>query len=286
MTSSRDFFIDGPIGGLAVRAKGLEEAPAEVIVMVQGSNLTGQAMFDFSFPGGEDYSLMDAMVARGFGVITFSLRGYGQSTAPADGFSVTTEAAMADLGAVMDWTIAQGWRRPHLLGFSWGGRVAGRYAESWADKIDRLILYDPARGGGNLVLPAPTDPWWTNTREHYSEKLEPQFTDVALRNALGDYVVGSEPRSPNGIRLENATYVTPIDPTRITRPTLLIYGIEAAKANYMQGGTERGVFFEQLATDDKAFVLLPGGGDFAHFQEARFRLWNAFAAFLNAAKVS
>jgi pimeloyl-ACP methyl ester carboxylesterase len=248
--------------------------------MVQGSNLTGQAMFDFSFPGGEAYSLMDAMVARGFGAVTFSLRGYGRSAAPEDGFSVTTEAAMEDLAAVMDWTIAQGWTRPHLLGFSWGGRIAGRYAEDAAERIDRLILYDPARGGGNLVLPAPTEPWWTNTREHYSEKLEPEFTDAALRSALGDYVANHEFRSPNGIRLENATYVTPIDPTRVTRPTLLIYGIEAAKANYMQGGMERTAFFEALATDDKAFVLLPGGGDFAHYQQARFRLWKAMAEFL------
>ena len=280
MTDTQNLFVRGKVGQLAVRAKGLQAKPAQVVVMVQGSNLTGQTMFDFSAPGADDYSVMDAVVARGFGAVTFSLRGYGQSEAPEDGFSVTTEAAMEDLEAVMDWVVAQGYERPHLLGFSWGGRVAGRWAEANAGRIDRRVLYDPARGGGNLVLPAPTDPWWTNKAEHYAEKMDPRFTDPALGKALGDLVDQKESRSPNGIRLENATPFAAVDPSRITRPTLLIYGVEAAKANYMRGGIERAAFFEQLATDDKAFVILPGGDDFIHYQHGRFRFWKALGDFL------
>jgi len=282
MQHVQDILIDGPVGRLSVRAKGLDTHPEQVVVMVQGSNLTGQTMFDFSFPGGEDYSLMDALVREGFGAITFAIRGYGASDPPDDGFSVTTETAMEDLGAVMKWTAAQGWSRPHLLGFSWGGRIAGRYVESRADRIDRLVLYDPARGGGGLVLPAPTDPWWTNTREHYAEKLEPEFTDAALRAAIGDRVAATEFRSPNGIRLENASPVVAIDPDKIRSPTLLIYGVEAAKAVYMKGGLERADFFERLATDDKSFVILPGGGDFLHFQQGRHRLAREIGHFLRA----
>jgi len=280
MKDVQDLFIDGPAGRIAVRTKGLAAKPKQVVVMVQGSNLTGQTMFDFSFEGGADYSLMDAMVARGFGAITFSIRGYGASTPPEDGFSVTTETAMEDLEAVLNWSGAIGYPKPHVFAFSWGGRIAGRYAEDHSASIDRLVLYDPARGGGSLVLPAPTDPWWTNTREHYAEKLEPEFTEAALRAAIGDQVALHEFRSPNGIRLENARYVTPIEPARITNPTLLIYGVEAAKAPYMHSGIERADFFEKLATDDKAFVIIPGGGDFVHYQAGRARLWKAVADFL------
>jgi alpha-beta hydrolase superfamily lysophospholipase len=284
MTTPQDIVIAGPVGRLAVRAKGLAAKPGPVVVLVQGSNLTGQSMFDFAFPGGEDYSLMDALVAAGFGAVTFAIRGYGASDAPADPFTVTTEAAMEDLDAVISWLAAEGWPRPHILAFSWGGRIAGRWAENNAHRIDRLVLYDPARGGGHVVLPAPAPDqgWWTNTYEHYSEKLEPEFTDVALRQALGDHVRAHESRSPNGVRLENARPVTPIDPTQVTNPTLMIYGVQAAKANYMQGGMERAAFFEALATDDKAFVIVPGGGDFAHFQQARFRLVRAIVDFLRA----
>lgn len=276
---TQNLMVPGPIGRLAVRAKGLGARPRQVVVMVQGSNLTGQAIFDLSFPGGADYSLMDAIVALGFGAITFSIRGYGSSEPPEDGFSVTTEAAMEDLGAVLDWAATQGYDRPHLLGFSWGGRIAGRYVETHAERIDRLVLLDPARGG-NLVLPVPTEPWWTNTYEHYNEKLEPEFTEPAVRHAIGELVASTEARSPNGIRLENARPFPSLNPKAVTRPTLMVYGVEAAKANYMQGGIPRGQFFEELATDDKAFVIIPGGGDFAHLQKSRFRLYKAIGDFL------
>ncbi len=283
MTDVRNFTIDGPVGDLALRAKGLAEKPSQIVIMVQGSNLTGQSIFDFSFPGGERYSLMDEIVALGYGAVTFSLRGYGASTPPADPMTVTTEAAMEDLAAVFDWAAAEGYARPHLLAFSWGGRIAGRFAEGSGHRIGRLVLYDVARGGGDLVLPAPTEPWFVNTPEFYLEKFEPAFTEPALREALARHVLLHDARSPNGIRLENASYTTPVDPDKITTPTLMIYGVAGAQANYMKGGMERGEFFERLATDDKAFVILPGGGDFAHFQGARFRLFRAIGEFLHSA---
>jgi pimeloyl-ACP methyl ester carboxylesterase len=280
---TEDLLIEGRAGVLSVRIKGHDGMRRKAIVLVQGSNLTGQAIFDFSYAGGSGYSLMEALAQAGFVAITFAIRGYGQSAPPPDPFSVTTEAAMEDLTTVISWAAARGFARPHLLGFSWGGRIAGRYAEDHAAAIDRLVLYDPARGGGGLVLPAPTEPWWRNDARSYAEKLEPEFTDPALTAALGAYVDEHESRSPNGIRRENASPVTAVDPTRITSPTLLVYGAQAAKAAYMLGGIERADFFEQLATDDKSFVIVPRGGDFAHFQDARYRLHRVIIDFLGTA---
>lgn len=279
-----DTFIPGKVGQLAVRVKKGASGSAPAVVLVQGSNLTGQAIFDFTVPGGENYSLMDALVSRGFTAITFAIRGYGKSDPPADPFTVTTDAAIEDLNSIVDWAITQGYGRPHVLAFSWGGRIAGRYAEKNGDKIDRLVLLDPARGGGAVVLPAPRpdEGWWTNSYQHYSERLEPEFTDPALRNAIGEYVVNREPRSPNGIRRENASPTIPVDPTQIKSPTLLIYGVHAGKALYMQGGMDRATFFEKLATDDKSFVILPGGGDFLHLQAGRHRLHETIARFLSS----
>ena len=77
-------------------------------MLVQGSNLSGPGMFDFSHPGAEDYSIMDALVAAGFPAVTFAIRGYGKSELNADPFTVTTEAAVEDLDAVMARTPAQG----------------------------------------------------------------------------------------------------------------------------------------------------------------------------------
>ena len=279
----RDLFIDGPAGKLAVRVRRPAGEARGAVVMVQGSNLSGPGMFDFQPTPGDGYSMMEAMAEAGFTAVTFAIRGYGRSELKADPFSVTTEAAMEDLDAVMAWTVSEGLSaRPHLFGFSWGGRIAGRWAEDNAPRLDRLVLYDPARGGGNLVLPAPgpDEGWWTNAPTSYSEKMAPRFSDPAFASALAAYVAEHEPRSPNGIRRENALYVIPIQPARITRPTLLIYGAEAAKANYMKGGVERADFFDQLAADDKAFVILPGGDDFLHWQTGRRLLHRRVVEFL------
>ena len=68
MGQAEDIFIPGRAGRLSVRVKGAEARPDRFIVMVHGSNLTGQTMFDFDYPGSETYSVMDALVARGWGL--------------------------------------------------------------------------------------------------------------------------------------------------------------------------------------------------------------------------
>lgn len=282
--TSQDFFIPGKAGRLAVRTRALEPRAAHVAVLVQGANLTGQAGYDFRVPGRSDYSLMDLLAARGIGTITFSIRGYGQSDAPADPLGIDTDAAIEDLATVMDWARAQGIERPHLAGWSWGGRITARYVERHPDRIDRLALLDPALGGTNLIPPDPTEAeaWWSGDWKFWYERLEVEYTEEEARRALADFVVANEPRSPNGIRRENARGSIAAKAAAITRPTLMIYGHAAARQNYMQGGTPRLKFFEDLATQDKAFVLVPGGGDYCHLQKPRVRFANAVADFLLA----
>lgn len=274
-----DFLIDGPVGKLDVRAKGLKPG-AKVVLLVQGANLSGQLGYDFSFPGGEGYSLMDALVAAGFGAVTFALRGYRRSDPPADPMSVQTEQAIEDLTAVMSWLEGQGYQNPHLAGWSWGGRIAGRFVERFPGRVDRLVLLDPALGGGNKVLPAPTNPWWENTHEYFFERLEVEFTELAARKALAEQVSATEPRSPNGIRMENAIGSVPPDVTKLNCPVLMVYGDAAGKQNYMQGGIRREAFFEAIPSGDKQLVIVPGGGDYAHMQNPRFRVQQAMIAFL------
>jgi pimeloyl-ACP methyl ester carboxylesterase len=278
MTSS-DFFVPGTSGQLAVRSKGLDLNPANAVVLVQGANLTGQAGFDFRFPGGEDYSLMDALVARGLGAITFAVRGYGESDTPADPLTVDTNAAIEDLADVMDWLATAGYPQPHVLGWSWGGRIAARYGEQNHDRVARMVLLDPALGGGNLIPFEPEEPWWSGGWNYFFER-EAEFGAEPMRRALADFVVEHEPQSPNGIRRENARGSIPADPAALHCPTLMIYGSEAGKAAYMHGGIQRADYFETLPTGDKALVIIPGGGDYAHLQAPRHKLHSAIADFL------
>jgi pimeloyl-ACP methyl ester carboxylesterase len=282
MAQPVDFMIKGACGKLAVRTKGLESRPSHVVVLVQGANLSGQAGFDFGFPGGSDYSMMDMFVSRGIGAVTFAVRGYAQSTPPASLFSVDTDAAIEDLGSVMQWMHTCGYPRPHLAGWSWGGRITARYTEAHGHTVARLALLDPALGGGDRIPPDPSDEWWSGGWDYFHDRLEAEFTDEAARCALADFVVAHEPRSPNGIRLENARGSVAPRASQITRPTLMIYGSAAGQQNYMQGGIARSTFFEQLGTDDKVLSIIPACGDYAHFQKPRRRFADAVADFLLA----
>jgi pimeloyl-ACP methyl ester carboxylesterase len=282
MDTRSDLFIAGVTGRLSIRTKGLERRPPNVVVLVQGANLSGQAGFDFAFPGGENYSMMDMFVARGLGAVTFSVRGYAASDVPADPMSIDTDAAIEDLSSVLSWLLEQGYRRPHLAGWSWGGRITARYAERSPQTLDRLALLDPALGGGNRILPEPTEAWWSGGWQYFHDRLEEEFTAPEARRALADFVVKHEPRSPNGIRMENARGSVAPNAAQIERPTLMIYGSEAGKQNYMQGGISRGEFFEQLATRDKVLAIVPDCGDYAHFQKPRRRFADAVADFLLA----
>lgn len=281
MPENTNFFITGRVGKLAARKKGLQTKLANVVVLVQGANLTGQAGFDFSFPGGEDYSLMDALAARGIGTVTFAVRGYGQSDVPEDPLTVDTDAAIEDLASVMDWLTEQGYSRPHLLGWSWGGRIAARYGEQHPERVNRMVLLDPALGGGNLIPFEPEQPWWSGGWNYFFER-EAEYGDEEMRRQLADYVVAHEPRSPNGIRRENARGSVPANPEALLCPTLMIYGSGAGKAAYMHGGIQRAEYFEKLPTGDKALVVIPDGGDYAHLQKPRRKLYSAIADFLLA----
>jgi len=280
MIDNADVMIPGPDGQLSVRTRSLEQSHSNVVVLVQGANVSGQAGFDFTFDGGEDYSFMDGLAARGVGSVTFSIRGYEKSELTQSPLSVQTDQAIEDLGAVVDWLDKEGIKTPHVLGWSWGGRIAGRYAETNADRIDRVVLLDPALGGGQLVLPPPEEDWWDNTYDYFFKRLEDEFTELAARKAFAEIVSTIEPKSPNGIRQENAEGSISVKPESISQPTMLIYGDAAGAANYMHGSQRRSDFFESLGTQDKSLVVIPGGGDYAHIQNPRRRFHKAISDFL------
>ena len=282
MTAPKDFTIAGPAGRLAVRTKGMQQHREQIVVLVQGANISGQAGFDFQVPGRDEYSVMDYLVTRGFGTLTFSIRGYANSEIPPDPLAIDTDAAIEDLTAIVHWLNAEGYASVHLAGWSWGGRIVARYTEQQPGKIRRLALLDPALGGSNPIPPDPQDPWWSGGWDYFHDRLEPEFSEPEAARALADYVVKHEPRSPNGIRRENARGSIAANAGAITRPTLMIYGSAAAKQDYMQGGITRERFFTQLATDDKSLVIVPGCGDYAHLQKPRRRFMAAVADFLLA----
>lgn len=267
-----DILVPGRAGRLAARLKRPSGTPRDTLILVQGANISGQLGYDLQVPGHQGYSLMDALVAEGYAAITFSLRGYYLSELNHDPHQVQTEQAIEDLASIVDWLASEGVERPHLLGWSWGGRIAARFTERAGDRIDRLVLLDPALGGGQLIPFPGKEPYWQNSYDYFYNRLEPEFTHEDVRISVAQQASQKELNAPNGIRVENEKGSIPVDPAAITRPTLLLYGAAAGGAAYMHGAAPRGDFLEAIANDDKALAIVPGGGDYAHIQNPRARI--------------
>ncbi len=280
MFTANNMMIDGKSGKLSVRTKGFEMAPKQAVLLVQGANLSGQIGYDLTFDGRTDYSLMEMLASHGYGAVTFAIRGYQQSELTGHPHSVQTEQAMEDTETVLDWLTGQGFHRPHILGWSWGGRIVARLLETQGARIDRAILMDPALGGGNKIPFLEKTDWWLNSAAYFRDRLELAFMAADAHEQVAIQAETDEPRAPNGIRIENENGSIPADPALIPNPVLMLYGFAAGQQNYMQGGSGRAAFFEQLPTHDKQLVIVPDGGDYGHLQNARHRMFRAITDFL------
>jgi pimeloyl-ACP methyl ester carboxylesterase len=77
-------------------------------------------------------------LAADYHIIAPDLRGHGDSSKPTTGYS--SEAIIADLEALMD---DLGWQDAHILGHSWGGKLAAIWATKSPQRFRSLILVDP-----------------------------------------------------------------------------------------------------------------------------------------------
>jgi pimeloyl-ACP methyl ester carboxylesterase len=283
--TAEDLFIPGKAGRLAVRVK-RSASPRRHVVLVQGANMSGQMGYDLQVEGFPDYSVMDALVARGYAAVTFSIRGYYLSELAGDPHDVQTDAAIEDLASVLDWLADEGVARPHLLGWSWGGRIAARLVAAAPDRIDRLILFDPALGGGQRVPFPGREKWWRNSYEYFYDRLGDEYTEEPVRVAVAKQVSTRELNAPNGIRVENERGSVPADPAALVRPTLMLYGEAAGTNAYMHGAAARAGFFEAIPNQDKALAIVPDGCDYIHLQRPRRRVHRIVADFLDLGEIA
>lgn len=180
----------------------------------------------------------------------------------------------------LDWLATKGCPQPHILGWSWGGRIVGRLLETAGERIDRAILMDPALGGGDRIPFPQKDDWWLNTAAYFRNRLELEFMEPQAHEQLAIQAERDELKAPNGIRIENEIGSIPPVPENIPHPTLMLYGFAAGQQDYMQGGISRADFFEKLPTHDKQLVIVPGGGNYGSLQNSRHRMAKVIADFL------
>jgi proline iminopeptidase len=126
-TEVQELEVEGADTTLAVRVAGSVRSGQVLIALHGGPGMSSAYLRDLEQLAGPDLA-----------VVTYDQRGAGRSTSPPDNpASYTFEKYVQDLEAVR----AQiGVERVHLLGHSWGGLLAMRYAVAYPEQVRSIVL--------------------------------------------------------------------------------------------------------------------------------------------------
>jgi len=107
-------------------------------VRIAGNPAAGNVLIAINGGPGQSSHYMvglEQLAGAEFAVVTYDQRGTGRSTTPSDGYTLLDY--VADLEAIRK---AVGAEKIHLMGHSWGGVVAMRYATVHPEKVDSIVL--------------------------------------------------------------------------------------------------------------------------------------------------
>ena len=204
--------------------------PEKNILLMHGVTYSSHE-FDVNY---KDYSLVRKLAREGYAVWRLDIAGYGRSGKVADGFLPDSDYAAEDINAAVEKIVSEtGQEKIDVLGWSWGTITVSRFAAVHGSHINKIVLYAPIlRGIGEAEV---KEPFHHNTWESAAEDFQ-RKEDGTLDYEVADPVViemfcsgcwhYDQDQSPNGGRRDACvpTSVQLIDLTKISAPTLIIYG--------------------------------------------------------------
>ncbi|MGD8318855.1 MAG: alpha/beta fold hydrolase [Gemmatimonadota bacterium] len=256
------------------------QAPRAAVLLLHGRTWSALPDFDLHAPG-ENLSLMDDLVARGFAVYALDQRGYGATPRDSTGW-LTPDRAAEDLANVLRWIRDREPGRPvHLLGWSLGSMVSQLTAQRHPDLVDRLVLYGyPYRPGVARALDAPPGepPRVANTAEAAASDF---ITEGAISaSALDAYVQAALAADPVRVDWTGGDGWNALSPEKVTVPTLIIRG----EGDPIAGPPAQVRLYQGLGNPDKALVNVAGGDHAVLLEKPRPYFVEVVATFLNGGR--
>lgn len=250
--------------------------PRGSILLVHGRSWSSLPNFDLQVDG-EDRSILGALARAGYAAYALDMRGYGASPRDATGW-LTPRRAADDVAAALDWIRAKeaAATAPVLVGYSRGSSVAMLTAQRHPGALSKMVLYGfPAEGAARA---APS-----------TEPAAPLRQPNTAAGAASDFITpGSVSRAVVDAYVQQALASDPIhvdwkhedefvfEPASVRVPTLLLYGVGDSRA----ASADVARFFTELASPDRAWVVLPNADHAAHVEDAQARWLRAILHFI------
>lgn len=252
--------------------------PKRSVLLVHGRTWSSLPDFDLQVPG-EQLSVMDALVARGYDVYAVDLRGYGATPRDSTGW-LTPHRAAADVAAVLAWIgkRAPSSDRPALVGWSFGALVAQLVGEEHPELMSSLVLFGrpvfdaplPRDSVGAMPLRART-----TAAAAASDFIAP---GAISKRAIESYVHAALASDSVRVDWKELGDFDTLDATRVMVPTLLMVG--ELDPFYSRRPMAQAEIFVRLGTADKEWVILAGGDHAALIERTAPRFVQAIASFV------
>jgi pimeloyl-ACP methyl ester carboxylesterase len=230
--------------------------PKGVIVLLHGRTWSALPDFDLQVTG-EQRSVMQAFVRRGYTVYALDARGYGATPRDSTGW-LTPNRAANDVAAVLRFVARRhpGLPLPTLVGWSYGSLVAHLTLQQHPDLASAVVLFGYPRNP-DVQAPVSTDtsapPRAANTAANAaSDFIAP---GLITPRAIAAYVTASLKADPVRSDWRALHEWNALSSADLRVPTLLLHG---EKDPYTPIASQSRVF-TQLGSSDRQWVILAKG---------------------------
>ena len=149
----------------AVQEREIEAGDVTLQIRIAGEPEAGEVLVAIHGGPGNSSAYMlslEQLASEGLAVVTYDQRGAGRSSEPSGGYGMPNY--VADLEAVRQ---AAGAEAVHLLGHSWGGLVALRYAAAYPQRVRSII-----RAGSGVLTPEAAQAGQTSRGQRIADLQE------------------------------------------------------------------------------------------------------------------
>ncbi len=250
--------------------------PKGVILFVHGRTWSGVPDFDLQVEG-EDLSLMDGMVEKGYSTYAIDLRGYGGT--PRDKSEwLTPNKAAGDVNAVIQWLIEQDNTNIHLFGWSMGSTVSLLATQQNPNHITSLTLFGFWMDLDTEIPEDPKDRTLDKTVNTAAAAASDFISPESIsQKAIDSYVKAALKADPIRVDWRDMNEFKAIDPSKIELPVLIMQG----ELDPIAPTERQSKLFTQLKTADKSWAVISGGDHAAFMETPRPQFIKVFTGFID-----